>query len=340
MKTTGIVTDPRFRQHLTGDRHPERPERLEVLEELLSTAPYRDLPRVATRAASEEEIARVHEPSMMSEVAASAGRPSTRFDADTSASAGSFEAASLAAGGAIELVDAILSGDLDNGFAALRPPGHHAERDRAMGFCLFNNVAVVARHLREARGIERVLVLDWDVHHGNGTQHSFWADPSVMYCSLHQYPFYPGTGAPDEVGGGEAAGYTVNLPMQAGWGGEEYAAAYREVVLPVARRFDPGFVLVSAGFDAHRDDPLAMMRLQDADYAQMAAAMISLADECCDGRIAMLLEGGYDLDALRSSVQVVLDSMCDPPAFDDNAGAELSSWGRATQDALRPYWKF
>ncbi|MEE8311623.1 MAG: histone deacetylase, partial [Candidatus Binatia bacterium] len=164
MRSTGIVTDTRFRDHDPGPGHPERPERLEVLEALLGLAPYRDLPRIAAREATEEEIERVHEGALLAEVAASAGRPSTRFDADTAASAGSFEAARLAAGGAVELADAVLRGDVDNGFAALRPPGHHAERDRAMGFCLFNNVAVVARHLRQVRGLDRVLILDWDVH--------------------------------------------------------------------------------------------------------------------------------------------------------------------------------
>ncbi|MEE8312659.1 MAG: histone deacetylase, partial [Candidatus Binatia bacterium] len=178
---------------------------------------------------------------------------------------------------------------------------------------------------------------DWDVHHGNGTQHCFWGEESVLYCSLHQHPFYPGTGAPDELGTGAAAGRTVNLPMQAGWGGQEYTAAMREVVLPIAREFDPDFVLVSAGFDAHRDDPLAMMQLEESDFGRMACAMIGLADECCEGRLVMLLEGGYDLDALRSSVRTVIDTLREPASFDADAG-ELSSWGRATLEAMRPYW--
>jgi acetoin utilization deacetylase AcuC-like enzyme len=256
VRTSGLVTDRRFREHNPGSHHPERAERLVVLDELFGSAPLSDLPRIAPRLAREQEIARVHEPDLLRAVAASAGKPRTQYDADTAASAGSFEAALLAAGGAIELVDAVCDGTVANGFAALRPPGHHAERDRAMGFCFFNNVAVAARHLQAERGRERILILDWDVHHGNGTQHAFYADPSVLYVSLHQFPFYPGTGSFDEIGAGAGAGFTVNLPMRAGWGPAEYAAAFRDVIVPVALRFDPDFVLVSAGFDAHRDDPL------------------------------------------------------------------------------------
>ena len=187
---------------------------MRVLEELFERPEYADLPRIAAREAGEDEIARVIEHDLLRSVAASAGKPLTHFDADTAASAGSFEAAVLAAGAAMELVDAVCDGAIHNGFAALRPPGHHAERDRAMGFCFFNNVAVVARHLQVRRGRRRILILDWDVHHGNGTQHSFWDDPSVMYVSLHQFPFYPGTGDADEVGAGSGAGYTVNLPCE------------------------------------------------------------------------------------------------------------------------------
>ncbi len=338
MRSTGLVTDPRFRLHDPGPGHPECPERLEVLEALFAEPGYRALPRVAPRLATEEEISRVHAFTLIGSVAASAARERTRFDADTAASAGSFAAARLACGGAIELADAVLAGDVANGFVAARPPGHHAERDRAMGFCFFNNVAVVAAHLRQRRGLERVLILDWDVHHGNGTQHSFYADPSVMYVSLHQYPFYPGTGAFDEIGSGAGAGYTVNLPMQAGWGPPQYQAALRDVVLPIARAFGPQFVLISAGFDAHRDDPLAMMRLDEDCFAEMTNALAGLADECCGGKLIMLLEGGYSLEALRGSVQAVLGRLAEPAPFADGGG-ELSAWGEAARRTLAGYWK-
>jgi acetoin utilization deacetylase AcuC-like enzyme len=310
---------------------------LEALEGLFELPRFAALPRVAAREASEEEIGAVHTADLLRTVAASAGSPLTRFDADTAASAGSFEAARLAAGGAIELADAVYAGDLDAGFAAVRPPGHHAERDRAMGFCFFNNVAVVANHLRSRHGIERVLIVDWDVHHGNGTQHSFYDDPGVMYVSLHQYPYYPGTGAPDEVGSGAGEGYTVNVPMRAGSGNEEYLASFRDIVLPAAHAFGPEFVLVSAGYDAHRDDPLASISVDEEGYAQMTRALSGLADEHCAGRMVCLLEGGYSLDALVRSVRTTLEVLESPSAFDAGA-AELGDWGRQTKQIVDSYW--
>jgi acetoin utilization deacetylase AcuC-like enzyme len=337
MRRTGLVVDPRFRLHNPGAHHPERPDRVRVLEELFERAEYAELPRIAAREAREDEIARIHEHELLRSVAASAGKPVTHFDADTSASAGSFEAALLAAGAAMELVDAVCDGAVHNGFAALRPPGHHAERARAMGFCFFNNIAVVARHLQERRERRRILILDWDVHHGNGTQHAFWDDPSVMYVSLHQFPFYPGTGDVDEIGTGGGAGYTVNLPMRAGWGAAEYGAAFRDVIVPVALRFRPDFVLVSAGFDAHRDDPLASMSLDGPAFASMTDAIARIADECCNGNLAMLLEGGYSLDALRESVAAVIEHLRSPGSFKDER-AELTSWGEASREVLRRYW--
>jgi acetoin utilization deacetylase AcuC-like enzyme len=207
-----------------------------------------------------------------------------------------------------------------------------------MGFCLFNNVAIVARHLQAARNRRRILVVDWDVHHGNGTQHSFYDDPDVMYVSLHQFPFYPGTGNFDEIGTGGGAGYTVNLPMRAGWGPDEYAAAFRDVVVPVALRFDPDFVLVSAGFDAHRDDPLAMMSLDAGAFASMTDALVGVADQCCAGNLALLLEGGYSLAALSESVDAVLARLAQPHPFAPG-DAPLSAWGEATRRVLAPYWK-
>ncbi len=337
MRTTCIVADERFQRHDPGYGHPERPERLKVLDELLAEPRFRDLPRVASRAATEIELARVHSSAHLKAVAASAGRPQTRFDADTAACADSFAAAKLAVGSAIEAADAILAGSADNGFAALRPPGHHAEHDRAMGFCLFNNVAVVARHLL-AGGLERILILDWDVHHGNGTQHIFYNDTEVMYVSLHQYPFYPGTGSATEVGAGKAEGYSVNLPMSAGAGPADYGAAMREIVMPAALRFDPQFVLVSAGFDAHRDDPLAQINLDADAFAELTDVTVRIADRCAKGRALLLLEGGYDPAALKESVAVVLRHLREP-AEPGLQGGELSAWGRQTAAALSSYWK-
>jgi acetoin utilization deacetylase AcuC-like enzyme len=232
------------------------------------------------------------------------------FDADTAASAGSYEAARLAAGGLVDLCVAVRAGQVENGFAFVRPPGHHAEHARAMGFCLFNNVAVAAAALR-ATGIARVCIVDWDLHHGNGTQHLFEDDPAVLYVSTHQYPYYPGTGAATEVGVGAGAGRTLNLPFPAGFGDAEFARAFDEIVLPIARRFAPEFVLVSAGFDCDGRDPLGGLAVTPAGIAMMARACRRLADETAAGRIVAVLEGGYDLDAIGDGVATVLDVLRD-----------------------------
>src|SRR5262245_4359693 len=242
---TAVVLDERMLAHEPGRGHPERPDRLRVLLEHLGDAS--SLVHLGARAASEEEIARVHSPDHVAHAAATAGRRVV-LDPDTVTSPGSYEAARLAAGSLLVACEAVLAGEITNGFALVRPPGHHAERDRAMGFCLFNNVALAAAWLR-ARGLARVAIIDWDVHHGNGTQHLFEDDPSVLYVSTHQYPYYPGTGAADEVGRGAGAGRTLNLPFPVGFGDAEYARAFAEVIAPVCRQFAPEFLLVSAGFD-------------------------------------------------------------------------------------------
>ncbi len=337
MRNTGILADRRFLDHDTGRRHPESAERAAVLCDLFDRDAFRGFERLAPRVATEEELRRVHAHEHVASVAASAGRAHTQFDADTPASQGSFEAARLAAGGAIAMADAILAHEIENGFAALRPPGHHAEADRPMGFCLFNNVAVVAQHLLQKRGLGRVLVMDWDVHHGNGTQHSFYGSSEVLYVSTHQYPFYPGTGAPGEIGSGSGAGYTLNVPMPAGAGDSEYLAAFRDLVVPVAREFAPEFVLVSAGFDAHESDPLASICLGTGTFGALTDAMSNLADECASGRLLLLLEGGYDLAALAESVTTSVAHLKEPQRFSPDAG-ELTPWARASREAMAPYW--
>ena len=301
---TGLVVDARMLQHHPGVGHPERPDRLRVLLDRFDHAP--GLVRLGARPATEDEIARVHAPALVELVASTAGRPHAVFDPDTRASAGSWDAARLAAGGLIELCDAVLDGQVHNGMAMVRPPGHHAEYDRAMGFCLFNNVAIAAAHLR-VRGIARVAIIDWDLHHGNGTQHLFAHDPSVLYVSTHQFPFYPGTGAAEEVGEGRGAGYTLNLPFPAGFGDAEFARAFDELVRPVLRQFRPEFVLVSAGFDCDLRDPLGALETTPGGIAAMAAACLRSAEETAGGRIAAVLEGGYDLAAIVDGVDTVLD---------------------------------
>jgi len=306
---TGIVTDESFLAHDTGAGHPERADRLRAIYGWIEGRRSSEWIRVPTREASPGELARIHVPEHVERVAATARLPHYAFDADTPVSSRSFAAASRAAGGVLALVDAVMAGEVTNGFAFVRPPGHHAERDRAMGFCLFNNVALAAAHLRAAHGLERVLVVDWDVHHGNGTQHAFYRDPNVLFISSHQYPFYPGTGAAREVGSGEGEGFTLNLPFPAGYGDAQYVRAFLDVVEPVARRFAPQFLLVSAGFDAHRRDPLAGMQVSEQGFAKLARVLLRVARDVCGNRLVAVLEGGYDLEALTRSVEGVLGEM-------------------------------
>jgi acetoin utilization deacetylase AcuC-like enzyme len=311
VQRTGVVLDRRMLAHDPGRGHPERADRLGVLVDHLDDAP--DLVRLGARPATEDEIALVHAPEEIERVAASAGRPRVAFDPDTVASAGSYDAARLAAGGLLVLCDAVLAGEVRNGFALVRPPGHHAERDRPMGFCFFNNVAIAAAAVRR-RGVGRVAIVDWDLHHGNGTQHLFESDPDVLYVSTHQYPYYPGTGAAEEVGRGAGAGRTLNLPFPAGFGDAEYARAFADVVVPAVRRFAPEFVLVSAGFDCDHRDPLGAMEVTPAGFAAMARACFDVAEECAGGRLAAVLEGGYDLGAIVEGVDATLAAMRGAPA--------------------------
>jgi acetoin utilization deacetylase AcuC-like enzyme len=309
MLRTGIVVDARYQDHDTGHNHPERPERIATLVDTLTRYERAGLKRFDPRLATPTEIALVHDTSHVDRVAATAQQNRFAFDADTSVSAQSYHTALLATGGLLTLLEAIMTHDIDNGFALVRPPGHHAERDRAMGFCLFNSAAIGAQYLRERFGLNRILVMDWDVHHGNGTQHSFYDDPGVLYVSTHQYPYYPGTGALNEVGTGQGEGYTLNLPLSPGCGDAEYQELFTDVIAPICRQFNPEFVLISAGFDAHRRDPLGGMDVTDTGFGAMARVLLQVAQEHAQGRCAAILEGGYDLEGLRKSVCSVLDEM-------------------------------
>jgi acetoin utilization deacetylase AcuC-like enzyme len=232
----------------------------------------------------------------------------------------SYEAAVYAVGGLLVAVEAVMKDEVDNAFAMVRPPGHHAISDRAMGFCIFNNVAVAAKLALNKFSLNRVLIVDFDVHHGNGTQDAFYTDPKVLYFSTHQYPFYPGTGWMDEIGSGEGKGATVNFPMAAGWGDEEYLRAFKEVLVPLARRFQPQLILVSAGFDAHWADELAMMRASIKGFAQMVMILKELAAELCQGRLVFTLEGGYNLQVIASSIKAVFDLLLGNSEIDDPLG--------------------
>jgi acetoin utilization deacetylase AcuC-like enzyme len=301
----GIVRDPRFQDHVGPAGHPERPERLLAVERALEPL-FDRLLDVAPRAASDDEILRAHDREHLERLEALRGR-AARLDPDTYACEHSVEVARLAAGSTIELALRVARGDSPSGFALVRPPGHHAERNGAMGFCLLNQIAMAARALREEAGVERVAVVDFDVHHGNGTQHILEEERDALFLSTHQFPFYPGTGALAERGRGAGAGSTVNLPLPAGCGDAEYGAVFAEVVVPVLLEFRPQILLVSAGFDAHARDPLASMQLTTEGFAGIARQLRAVADEICGGRLVLALEGGYDLDALSAAVRAVIE---------------------------------
>lgn len=301
---TAYVHDPLFLRHDTGAGHPERSARLVSIQDMISRQDwYQSLQQLKPKAVEREWIELVHKPGYDRRIqkACDSGEPWIDTP-DVAVSPESCDAALNASGSLLSLVDQVMAERSDNGFAAVRPPGHHAEHNMAMGFCLFNSVAIAARYLQHHHGVEHVLILDWDVHHGNGTQHTFERDPSVMYISLHQYPHYPGTGAKSETGFGEGEGTVVNCPMSPGFGDAHYHQAFEEIVLPSARNFKPDFILISAGFDAHYADPLGSIDLTTSSYSWMTKAMMELADQCCEGRLVSVLEGGYDLQALAESV--------------------------------------
>jgi len=310
MKKTGIAKDKRYMNHRLDDYHPESHRRLEVIYAMLEdpdmAGQYQEVP---IRRAERQELLSIHSPEYVDRIAATEGKDHVALDPDTSTSAGSYEAALLAAGGLCQAVSMVIKGELDNAFALVRPPGHHAERSRAMGFCLFNNIAVGARHAQESHRLKRVLVADWDLHHGNGTQHSFEQDPSILYFSTHQYPYYPGTGAFGQVGLGEGEGFTVNVPLSVGCGDGEYVGIFEKVLKPIALEFDPELILVSAGFDIYEGDPLGGMHVTAEGFAALTRSLLNMADTCCGGKVVITLEGGYNLKGLQDSTKTVLKEM-------------------------------
>jgi acetoin utilization deacetylase AcuC-like enzyme len=335
---TAIVTDPRYRQHDTGSGHPERPERLLMVESVLSDWHGAPLERVDARLAGEDEIRAVHSEDLYARIRDTQRVARARIDADTTTCARSFEVALLAAGGLIELVDAVATRAYANGFAFVRPPGHHATAAQAMGFCLFNNVAVAAKHLKLRHGIERVAIVDWDLHHGNGTEAIFYEDPSVLYVSLHQFPQYPGTGTVTDIGRGAGLGYNVNVPLSAGVGDEGYLLAFEEIVTPVLRQFAPQFILISAGFDCHWRDPLGSMQVTEKGFLGMTRSLLTVADEIADGRIAAVLEGGYDLDAIRGSTETVLSELTHGARQQASSASHTRAFDRL-REVLAPHWR-
>jgi acetoin utilization deacetylase AcuC-like enzyme len=328
-RATAVVEDPRYRAHRGPGGHPERPERLSAVERAIA-ARAGELARIPARPATAEEVLRVHSREHLACVAEAARQAPSQLDPDTYLAPESYEVALLAAGASVELALRVARGEFRCGLAALRPPGHHAESGRAMGFCLFNNAAIAARALRAEAGVERVLILDWDVHHGNGTQHVFEDDPDVLYASTHQFPYYPGSGAAHEAGRGKGLGATLNIPLPAGCGDAEYTGVFQRLLVPVVQDFRPELVLVSCGFDAHADDPLSAMNLSEAGFGALARIARALADDLCGGRVVLLLEGGYALSGLEQGTRAVLDAFVPetpappPPALPLAPGSRLA----------------
>jgi len=300
-----IVSSPRFVDHVTPVGHPERPERAQVLSDVAAAFKASGGHVIEPRAATDEDLLRVHTQEHVDTIVSTRGK-ATMIDEDTFTSPESDDIARLAAGAVLTGVDRVLDGPKGSrALVLVRPPGHHAEADRAMGFCLYSNVAVGAAYAR-SRGCARVAIVDYDVHHGNGTQWIFYEDPTVLFVSSHQYPFYPGTGAASERGRGEGLGFTLNLPLDAGAKDDEIEGKYAKQVVPALREFKPNLIMVSAGFDAHEMDPLGQLRMTTAGFGRLTKTIVSLADELCEGKVVLVTEGGYDLKALGDSLNAVI----------------------------------
>jgi acetoin utilization deacetylase AcuC-like enzyme len=335
-----LITSPRFADHLTPPGHPERVERFAVMQQVASEFRQQGGTVLEPRAATDEELTRVHDAEYVGLLRETAGR-AVMLDADTFTSPDSFDVARLAAGAAVTAVEHVLQGDADTrALALVRPPGHHAERNRAMGFCLFNSIAVAAAHAR-AQALARIAVVDYDVHHGNGTQWTFYEDPSVLFLSSHQFPYYPGTGAASEIGAGEGTGFTVNLPLAAGATDADYATVYERIAWPVLRQFKPELILLSAGFDAYEDDPLGGMRVTAAGFERLTADLVTVAHETCAGRLVAIVEGGYDLtglgDCLRAAVRA-LSGAAPPARVPDAPAPRAEATIASVRPYLAPYW--
>jgi acetoin utilization deacetylase AcuC-like enzyme len=336
----GVVVDEAFLEHRNPPGHPERPERIHALLEIVGSLPS-SVVRIPPFSVDETQILAVHTKEHVDRIAATAVREESMLDPDTYTSACSYETARLAAGSAVRLVEAIFDFEIEAGFAMVRPPGHHATPNRAMGFCLFNNVAVAAQWAIEQGGVKRVAIVDFDVHHGNGTEEIFGSRSDVLYVSSHQYPFYPGTGAADDVGSGGGLGLTVNLPVIAGQGDGFFVSLYTEVVAPVLREYEPGLIIVSAGYDGHARDPLGGMQMTAGGFGDLAAILSRVAREVCEGRILYVLEGGYDLQGLATSVTKTIESAADPfkgPGVPAGGGA-FASYRRRAVDRLSGRWR-
>ena len=327
----GYAVDPRFLDHLNPQGHPERPERLESIMAMLDQLEERDrLEQVSGKMVPLDLVTQVHSDVLVQALSESMGQPTTRFDSDTYACSDSFEVARLATGHGVELTRRVLAGTLAAGFALIRPPGHHAETNRIMGFCLLNNAAVAAQTALQEASVERVAIVDFDVHHGNGTQEIFYSRSDVLYISAHQYPLYPGTGALQENGRDQGLGFTVNFPLRAGLGNPTYNSLFLDLVCPLVEAFEPQLILVSAGYDAHAQDPLASMNVSEEGFGLMTRHLNRVAGRVCGGKIVYFLEGGYDLEALAGSVSASIREALSPGS--DRSDLDSSAFYRNYRD--------
>jgi acetoin utilization deacetylase AcuC-like enzyme len=306
--TTGVVKDRRYMDHDMGAFHPESPQRVEALNRMLDEDPPVPCLTIEPRPATDDELAWVHEKGYIDLVRSTAGK-TVPLDMDTTAGPKTFDTALLAAGGFLRSLDLIMDGTVRNAFALVRPPGHHAEASQARGFCVFNNVAVGAEHLVRTHGLRRILIVDWDLHHGNGTEHAFYSRRDVLYFSTHQAPLYPGSGAARDFGAGEGVGYNLNVPLFAGKGDADFLHIFERILAPVAAEYAPEFILVSAGFDIGAGDPLGGMEVTPAGFGLLAASLQRMAERTASGRLAFVLEGGYNLEVLREGVREVLKTL-------------------------------
>lgn len=346
-KNTGIVKDRRYLRHGSEFSHPETPQRLVSIYEMLDNPDMAwKYTGIDARHATREELERVHQPHFIDFIAQTAGETMTMLDADTVATADTYDTARLAAGGVMNAIDSVVRGETDNAFALIRPPGHHAQASEAAGFCIFNNIAVGARHALARCGMERVLIVDWDLHHGNGTQDIFYEDRQVLYCSTHQSPAYPGTGGLHETGKGVGLGYTINIPLHPGADDAFYVRVFREIICPVTRMFRPEVILVSAGFDIYIGDPLGEMKVTPEGFACLTRILLSLADECCNGRLVLVLEGGYNVQGLAKSVRAVLQELLGETCATEetlnrmmaNTDESCSRLIGKVREKIRPFW--
>jgi acetoin utilization deacetylase AcuC-like enzyme len=347
MNKTGVVFDPFYQEHLTGEYHPESPKRLEVLYNMLKDDDISGkFLEIKPRYCDRKDLEMIHHPDYISMVERTSGMPRYSLDPDTQTSPYSYKVAKLAVGGVFEAIDYVIGGKCKNAFAMIRPPGHHAEASRAMGFCLFNNIALGARYAQNYHSIKRVLIIDWDLHHGNGTQKAFYDDPSILYFSTHQYPYYPGSGHYKEIGKGKGTGYTINIPLGTGNGNSEYIEIFKKLIFPISVSFNPEIVLVSAGFDIYYKDPLGGMKVTKEGFAFLTRIIMDIAERCCNGKMIVILEGGYHLEGLRESAKEVLKELMGINTISQNYIERISkpnplvnSIIENVKEEIKPYWK-